>query len=97
MNQPVAQRLLDKLRWGVNAANVGFSVAEWGDRAFIEPCWRLRGDRFRRDPFMRQAGICIPRRHWQCALMPQRACLPPEAEIATAERAAKISPARGRF
>jgi hypothetical protein len=44
---------------GVRAANVGFSAAEWGDIASREACWRLRGDRFRRDPFMRQAELCL--------------------------------------
>ena len=44
---------------GVRAADVSFSAAEWGDRASREARWRLGGDRFRRDPFMRQADLCI--------------------------------------
>ena len=55
----VAQRPLDEPWWGVSAAKVGFSVAEWGDRASCEACWRLGGDRFRRDPFVRHADLYI--------------------------------------
>ncbi len=58
ISQPVAQRLPVELRWGVSAANVGFSVPGWGDRVLPEARWRLCGDRFRRDPFMRQADLC---------------------------------------
>jgi hypothetical protein len=57
INQPVAQRLPVELRWGVSAANVSYSAAEWGDRALREARWRPRGDRFGRDPFVRQAEI----------------------------------------
>ena len=49
ISQPVAQRLPAELWWGVSAANVGFSVAGWGDRALPEAHWRLRGDHLRRD------------------------------------------------
>src|SRR5215469_14304571 len=34
------------------------SAAEWGDRASRESGGRLGGDRFHRDPFMRQAESC---------------------------------------
>src|SRR5689334_9082185 len=36
MNQPVAQRLSVELWWGVRTVNIGFSAAEWGDRASCE-------------------------------------------------------------
>jgi len=39
MNQPVAQRLPVEHWWGAKAANVGFSAAEWGDRASHEARW----------------------------------------------------------
>jgi hypothetical protein len=44
---------------GVRAVNVGLSAAEWGGRASREARWRLCGDRFRRDPFVQQAGLCV--------------------------------------
>jgi hypothetical protein len=56
--QPVAQRLPVEPRWGVRVPTSRCSAAEWGDRASREARWRLRGDRFRRDPFMRQADLC---------------------------------------
>jgi hypothetical protein len=43
----------------VRDANFGFSAAEWGDYASREARWRLRGDRLRMDPFMRQAEPCV--------------------------------------
>jgi hypothetical protein len=58
ITQPVAQRLPIEPWWGVRPANVRFSAAEWGDHASREARWRLRGDHFRRDPFMRQAELC---------------------------------------
>jgi hypothetical protein len=47
---------------GVSAANIGLSVAKWGDRDPPEARWRLRGDRFRRDPFVRQSSVAAGRR-----------------------------------
>jgi hypothetical protein len=44
---------------GMSAANCGLSAAEWCDHASREARWRLRGDRFRRDRFMRQAEVCM--------------------------------------
>jgi len=39
IKQPVAQRLPIEHRWGPRAANVGFSAAEWSDRASQVARW----------------------------------------------------------
>ena len=44
---------------GVRVGNVGFSAVVWGGSASREARWHLCGDRFRRDPFMRQAALCM--------------------------------------
>ena len=88
INQLVAQRPSVELRWGESAANVGFSVDEWGGRALDEARWRLGGDRFRRDPFVRQAetyGLAA------CLLGRGRNCPRCGELLITARRAADLN------